>query len=308
MQNSGKCKTLAKTLRLLVRPQSPPACLRKKKWCPRPDLNRNPRFRKPLLYPVELRERMYYLRDLQSIKILRFSSFRVNCIVHLLRPSARNLLHARRCARRLLLGPLLPPLSTRRHRGLRDHARSPMTHDVPSRYVLPFGLLALRTVLIPNRFQVESSGPEGRACLQAIQDVKIARKQAPTSKPLELILNATLNAMVRPRSWSMVRRWRRGLGRAIRRAGRGTYGQCARSPCGRNRGGIDGLVEGIAAFAEARRDRHGVGRWEGSHVGTRRERRRSRTGSKSLSRSCSFLFRQGLPTGENDEETEGRER
>src|SRR5689334_3503365 len=24
-------------------------------WCPRPDLNRNTRFRKPLLYPVELR-------------------------------------------------------------------------------------------------------------------------------------------------------------------------------------------------------------------------------------------------------------
>ena len=26
-------------------------------WCPRPDLNRDPRFRKPLLYPVELRGR-----------------------------------------------------------------------------------------------------------------------------------------------------------------------------------------------------------------------------------------------------------
>jgi hypothetical protein len=75
--------------------------------------------------------------------------------------------------------------------------RRPMTNDVPSHYVLPFGLLALRTVLIPNRFQVESSGPEGRVCLQAIQDVKIARKQAPTSKPLELILNVTSNAMVR---------------------------------------------------------------------------------------------------------------
>src|SRR5271154_1800768 len=25
------------------------------KWCPRPDLNRDKRFRKPLLYPVELR-------------------------------------------------------------------------------------------------------------------------------------------------------------------------------------------------------------------------------------------------------------
>ena len=25
-------------------------------WCPRPDLNRDQRFRKPLLYPVELRE------------------------------------------------------------------------------------------------------------------------------------------------------------------------------------------------------------------------------------------------------------
>ena len=170
-------------------------------------------------------------------------------------------------------------------------------------HALPFDFLALRTVLLPNRSQVESNGPEGGACLQAIQDVKIARKQAPTSKPLELILNATSNAMVRPRSWSMARRWRRGLSRAIRRAGRGTCGQCARSPCGRNRGGgIDGVVEGIAAFAEARRDRQGVGRWEGTHVGTRRKRRRARTGSKSLSRSCSFLllFRQGLPTGEND--------
>jgi hypothetical protein len=27
------------------------------KWCPRPDLNRDKRFRKPLLYPVELRGR-----------------------------------------------------------------------------------------------------------------------------------------------------------------------------------------------------------------------------------------------------------
>ena len=177
-------------------------------------------------------------------------------------------------------------------------------------HALPFGFRALRTVLLPNRSQVESNGPEGGACLQAIQDVKIARKQAPTSKPLKLILNATLNAMVRPRSWSMARRWRRGLGRAIRRAGRGTCGQCARSPCGRNRGGIDGLAAGMAAFAEARRDRHGVGRWEGSHVGTRRERRRSRTGSTSLSRSCSLLllFRQGWPSGENDQDTEGRER
>ena len=110
-----------------------------------------------------------------------------------------------------------------------------MPHDVPSDYALPFGLLALRTVLIPNRSQVESNGPEGGACFQAIQDVKIACKQAPTSKPLKLILNATSNAMVRPRSWSMARRWGRGLSRAIRRAGRGTRGE-ARSSCGRNRG------------------------------------------------------------------------
>jgi len=30
--------------------------------------------------------------------------------------------------------------------------RRPTTDDVPSHHVLPFGFLALRTVLLPNRF------------------------------------------------------------------------------------------------------------------------------------------------------------
>lgn len=34
---------------------SPSRAFKSRYWCPRPDLNRDARFRKPLLYPVELR-------------------------------------------------------------------------------------------------------------------------------------------------------------------------------------------------------------------------------------------------------------
>ena len=47
------------------------------KWCPRPDLNRDTRFRKPLLYPVELREQLV-INALEVIDLVKHGVTRVD--------------------------------------------------------------------------------------------------------------------------------------------------------------------------------------------------------------------------------------
>ena len=54
------------------------------KWCPRPDLNRDKRFRKPLLYPVELRGQLILIQRLtteQNYRNKRFVTHFCNLMV-----------------------------------------------------------------------------------------------------------------------------------------------------------------------------------------------------------------------------------
>ena len=69
MQSSGKDTSLTRAVAEL------PAHLRKNKWCPRPDLNRNTRFRKPLLDPVELRGQTIVSERLMSFIRIAKSDF-----------------------------------------------------------------------------------------------------------------------------------------------------------------------------------------------------------------------------------------